>query len=73
MDKNTGACKYAHSVSTERRKLTDIALLPSEKIAQEMHENNESFLEFGVRYATANSEKFPQEDFAYDKKRLRRA
>jgi glutamate--cysteine ligase len=49
MDKGTEDCKYQRSVHAEYQKLADISLLPSERIHREMQENNESFLEFGIR------------------------
>jgi gamma-glutamylcysteine synthetase len=64
--------RYLRSVENEYQKLKDKSLLPSEKMYRQMKENNESFLEFGLRQAANNSQKFRQEEFEYDK-RLRRA
>jgi glutamate--cysteine ligase len=47
--------RYHECVEKEYRKLFDISLLPSEKINIEMGEYNESFLEFGKRWANNNS------------------
>jgi len=47
--------KYRASVEKEYGKLFDISLLPSERINIEMGEFNESFLEFGKRWANNNS------------------
>ncbi|MGB9979762.1 glutamate--cysteine ligase [Methanobacterium sp.] len=55
MDRDTGNNKYRASVEKEYQKLFDISLLPSERIKIEMEENNENFLEFGIRYAKNNS------------------
>ncbi len=72
MDKGAGGGRYLQSVENEHKKLTDISLLPSEKMCRQMKENNESFLGFGLRQAADNSQKFRREEFEYDK-RLRRA
>lgn len=47
----TGDNKYRASVEKEHQKLHDISLIPSERINLEMAENNENFLEFGLRWA----------------------
>ncbi|MCE7699928.1 MAG: hypothetical protein K8E24_014265, partial [Methanobacterium paludis] len=51
MDYDATDNKYRDCVEKEYQKLFDISLLPSEKINMEMTENNENFLEFGMRYA----------------------
>ncbi len=48
---STGDDKYLKSVETEKEKLFDISLLPSERIHREMKDNEEDFLEFGTRHA----------------------
>jgi glutamate--cysteine ligase len=57
MDNGAIDCKYSESVEQEYKKLMDISLLPSEKINRYMKENDESFLEFGIRQATTNNSK----------------
>ncbi len=54
MDNSTANNKYGACVDTERQKLLDMSLLPSEMINLEMKENNENFLEFGIKYAKKN-------------------
>ncbi len=51
MDGVTGDNRYRACVEKERQKLFDISLLPSERINIEIGENNENFLEFGIRWA----------------------
>lgn len=65
MDKGSRADKYQQSVEKEYQKLMDKSLLLSERMQREMKENNESFLEFGTRQATNNSQKILQEEFNY--------
>lgn len=57
MDKDNPDNKYVECVEKEYYKLFDIALLPSEMISNEMLENNEDFLTFGIRYAKNYSKK----------------
>lgn len=57
MDKNAKNSKYKDSVENEYQKLFDMSLLPSDRIRREMKEKNESFLEFGIRYAVSDSPK----------------
>lgn len=49
--------KYLACVEKEHQKLFDRSLLPSERISREMEENNENFLEFGIKWAKSNSQK----------------
>jgi glutamate--cysteine ligase len=56
MDRGTANNKYGACVKTEYQKLLDMSILPSEMINLEMKENNENFLEFGIRYAKKNSD-----------------
>ncbi len=49
--------KYRACVEKEHQKLLDKSLLPSERISREMKENNENFLEFGIKWAKSNSQK----------------
>lgn len=55
MDRNTENNLYGQSVQAEYAKIKEISLLPSSRIAQEMLENKESFLEFGLRQAVSHS------------------
>jgi glutamate--cysteine ligase len=57
MDKTSGDFKYHQSVEKEYQKFSDMSLLPSERINREMKENNESYLEFGLRQIANNSHK----------------
>jgi glutamate--cysteine ligase len=52
-----GICdnRYLSSVMIEYRKIDDISLLLSERIAREMKENNLNFIDFGIKYAINHS------------------
>jgi glutamate--cysteine ligase len=52
MDGVDGDGRYLRCVGQEQRKLYDMTLLPSSKIVNEMQKNRESFLDFGIRYAS---------------------
>jgi gamma-glutamylcysteine synthetase len=49
MDSGTEGAKYLESVLYEREKLIDNSKLISARIVREMQQNNESFLDFGLR------------------------
>jgi glutamate--cysteine ligase len=70
MDMGTGDDRYLRCVETEFRKLSEIALLPSERVFTEMMENKDGFRKFGVRRSLSNSMKG---EVDYDYTRLRRA
>ena len=57
----TGEEKYLKSVEFENQKLFDRSMLPSEMIYNEMQEKNESFIEFGTKYAINNLQNNNQE------------
>lgn len=54
MDKAVKDNKYTKSVLKEKEKLFDVSLLPSSLIYNETKNNNETFLEFGLRCAKNN-------------------
>ncbi|MFZ5988522.1 MAG: glutamate--cysteine ligase [Bacillota bacterium] len=56
MDQSTSGSKYLKCVANEYQKLTNPELLPSSLILMEMKENNETYLDFGVRRATMNKQ-----------------
>lgn len=51
MDQGINDHKYRQSVQKEKEKLYDISLLPSSLIENEMKNKQESFIEFGLRWA----------------------
>lgn len=51
MDIATNNNYYTKSVLTEKQKISNISLLPSSIIQKEMKEHNETFLDFGLRWA----------------------
>lgn len=56
MDKGTTGNKFENSVISQLNKIINPDLLPSAMILNEMNENNESFIEFGLRHAKKYSE-----------------
>jgi len=55
MDKTAADFKYQKSVEKEYQKLSNMFLLPSERIHREMKEHNESYLDFGIRKVVSKS------------------
>jgi glutamate--cysteine ligase len=49
--------KYTRAIDAEAKKLTDLSLLPSEKIYREIRETGLSFKEYGVHLAEAHKNK----------------
>ncbi len=70
LDMGTGDHRYLRCVEAERRKLSDPALLPSERAFTEMIENKDGFRKFGIRRSLSNSMK---EEIDYGYTKLRRA
>ena len=61
LDKSLGSTDYRTTIEQEYRKILDPSLLPSARIRQEMAEQQESFIEFGLRHATANRTPIPSQ------------
>ena len=57
LDKTTAENKFEESVIIQLKKLKNPELLPAAKILSEMKNNNETFIEFGIRYAKKYSTK----------------
>jgi len=54
IDMADNSSKYQSSIEEQYKKVLDPSLLPSARIRKEMEENNESYLDFGTRWAQTN-------------------
>lgn len=60
MDMGTGDNRYLRCIEAEHRKLSETALLPSERVFTEMKENRDGFRRFGLRRSQRNSIKYSE-------------